>query len=435
MTRKKMNSDFAYQQGFANHFQSEALSGALPIGQNSPQHPPNGLYAEQLSGSAFTASRQEQLRSWLYRIQPSVVQGSFQACDFPAMQTAPLTQACVIPNPLRWSPLADADEAMDFLQGLFTIAAFGHVTTHQGGAMHWYAANQSMDKTFVYNADGEWLFIPQSGALQLNTEFGQMLLAPGEIGVVPRGVKFQVVLADNRARGYVCENYGLPFRLPERGPIGANGLANERDFCAPVASFVDKQGDYLLYNKFQGHWWQATLPYHPLNVVAWHGNYVPYKYDLSRFNTMNSVSYDHADPSIFTVLTSPSLHAGVANLDFVIFPARWQVAEDTFRPPYFHRNIMNEFMGLIKGAYDAKGDGFVPGGCSIHNCMSAHGPDKQSYEQATHASQEPQYMRDTLAFMLESNSVWQTTQQAFNLPTLQKNYTDCWQALTAHFQS
>ncbi|HSP33744.1 MAG TPA: homogentisate 1,2-dioxygenase domain-containing protein, partial [Thermoanaerobaculia bacterium] len=266
------------------------------------------------------------------------------------------------------------------------------------------------------------------------TEFGVLDVERAEICVIPRGVKFRVELPDGTARGYVCENYCAFLRLPELGPIGANGLAAARHFLSPVAAFEERDGDCEVIAKFGGNLWSAKMDHSPLDVVAWHGNYAPYKYDLRLFNTINTVSFDHPDPSIFTVLTSPSEVAGTANLDFVIFPPRWMVGEHTFRPPYFHRNFMNEYMGLVFGVYDAKAEGFEAGGGSLHNCMSAHGPDAETFEAASSAKLEPQQIRDTLAFMFETRFVLRPTAHAMNAPQLQRDYIECWQDLKKNFR-
>jgi homogentisate 1,2-dioxygenase len=291
-----------------------------------------------------------------------------------------------------------------------------------------------MRDRFFYDADGELLLVPQTGGLVLRTELGIVDVRPGEIALVPRGTKFLVELEGSEARGYVCENFGQPFRLPDLGPIGSNGLANPRDFLTPVAAYEDREGDFELVARFGGSLWSAKIDHSPLDVVAWHGNYAPYKYDLARFNVINTVSFDHPDPSIFTVLTSPSEVPGTANCDFVIFPPRWMVAENTFRPPYFHRNVMNEYMGLIFGAYDAKAEGFVPGGGSLHNCMSAHGPDAATFEAASNAELEPRFLGDTLAFMFETRFVLRPTKFALETPMLQRDYWRCWQGIEKRFR-
>ncbi len=421
-----------YQSGFGSELASEALPGALPQGQNSPQRVAYGLYAEQLSGTAFTAPRHANRRSWLYRLRPSVVQGAFRPLPPGLLQSAPF-DADPPPTPLRWDPLPLPSAPTDFVDGLVTMAGNGDVALQTGIGIHLYLCNRSMHERYFYNADGELLLVPQMGALRLATEFGLLDVAPGEIALIPRGTRFQVALFDAQARGYVGENYGAPLRLPELGPIGANGLANARDFLAPVAAFEEREGDFELIAKFAGRLWSAPIDHSPLDVVAWHGNHVPCKYDLARFNAVNSVSFDHPDPSIFTVLTSPSDTPGTANLDFVIFPPRWTVAEHSFRPPWFHRNVMSEFMGLIHGVYDAKAEGFLPGGASLHNCMAGHGPDAATFEQASSAALVPRKIEATLAFMFESRYVIRPTRFALEAPQLQSDYLACWQGLVKHF--
>jgi homogentisate 1,2-dioxygenase len=422
-----------YQSGFGNELATEALPGALPQGQNSPQRAPYGLYAEQLSGTAFTAPRHANRRSWLYRMRPALMHGAFRPFDATLLRTAPFTEAISAPTQLRWDPLPLPAEPTDFIEGLVTLAGNGDAPAQMGIGIHIYCCNRSMRGRYLYDADGELLLVPQEGALSLATELGRLHIQPGEIALIPRGVRFQVELADATARGYVCENYGAHFRLPELGPIGANGLANARDFLAPVAAFEDREGDFELVAKFDGALWSAPIDHSPLDVVAWHGNLAPYKYDLARFNTMNTVSFDHPDPSIYTVLTSPSDTPGTANVDFAIFPPRWMVAEHTFRPPWFHRNVMSEFMGLVRGVYDAKAEGFLPGGASLHNCMSGHGPDAVTYDKASKVSLVPHRIEDTLAFMFESRYAIRPTRFALESAQLQADYLDCWRGLAKHF--
>ena len=426
MNDRSIGTSLQYHSGFGSHHESEAIPGALPVGQNSPQQAPFGLYAEQLSGAAFTAPRAENRRSWLYRLRPAAMQGPFRRIAEGNLRTAPLAHSEASPNRLRWAPPPEPAGATDFVSGLATLAAGGDARAQRGAAAHVYAIDTSMQERVFYDADGELLVVPQRGALTFVTEFGRLVAAPGEIAVIPRGVRFRVEIADGAARGYVCENYGAPLRLPELGPIGANGLASPRDFLAPHAAYEDRDVPTEVIAKFGGRLWSAGLDHSPLDVVAWHGNYYPYKYDLARFNTINTVSFDHPDPSIFTVLTSPSETPGVANVDFVIFPPRWMVAERTFRPPYFHRNVMSEFMGLVKGEYDAKKGGFVPGGASLHNAMSGHGPDQASYAKAVAAELKPQYLADTLAFMFESRYVFEPTPEALASAALDADYDAAW---------
>ncbi|MBI1214276.1 MAG: homogentisate 1,2-dioxygenase [Alphaproteobacteria bacterium] len=421
-----------YQSGFGNTFETEAEKGALPKGQNSPQKPALGLYAEQLSGSAFTVPQKNQLRTWLYRILPSVRQQAFTRYKHDSFLSE--NGANASPDQMRWDPMPAPDGKADIIDGMRTIACGGDAHSWAGLSVHIYAANANMDGRYFYSADGEMLFVPQQGALTFRTEMGVLQAKPGEIAVIPRGVRFAVDLDDGQARGYVCENHGAPFTLPDLGPIGSNGLAYPRHFLYPVAAYEDKAGDFTLIAKFDGALWQAKIDHSPLDVVGWHGNCAPYKYDLAEFMTINTVSFDHADPSIFTVLTSPSGTPGVANVDFVIFPPRWMVAEHTFRPPYFHRNIMSEFMGLIHGVYDAKEKGgFTPGGYSLHNCMSAHGPDSAVLDKAMNADLKPEYLKNTLAFMFESRFVMRPTKFALN-NGLQGDYHACWQDMPKMFK-
>ena len=423
-----------YLSGFGNDFATEAVAGALPSGQNSPQQAPLGLYAEQFSGTPFTAPRAENRRSWLYRIRPSAMHPPFKRLDDGLIRSAPFTEAEPTPNRLRWDALPMPDGPADFIDGLVTICGNGEAAAHTGMAVHLYRANRSMTDRVFFDADGELLFVPQEGRLRLVTELGIVDIAPGEIAVMPRGVKFRAEILDATARGYVAENYGAMLRLPELGPIGSNGLAASRDFQTPVASFEDRDPKTQIVQKFAGHLWATEIGHSPLDVVAWHGNYAPYKYDLARFNTINTVSFDHIDPSIFTVLTSPSGVTGTANLDFVIFPPRWMVAEHSFRAPWFHRNVMNEYMGLINGAYDAKAGGFVPGGGSLHNCMAAHGPDQASFATNSTAELKPFYWDLGLAFMFETQQVLCPTRFALETSALQRDYDSVWSGFKKLFR-
>jgi homogentisate 1,2-dioxygenase len=423
-----------YQSGFGNEFATEAVPGGLPVGQNSPQKHPLGLYTEQVSGSAFTAPRGQNRRTWMYRIRPSVVHEPYQPfAKQTLLRSGPFDEEPTPPNQMRWDPLPFPAAPTDFVEGIVTIGGNGSPDAHDGVGIHIYAATASMKDRFFYSADGEMLILPQEGGVRFATECGVIEAKPGELVVIPRGIKFRVELLDKKARGYICENYGQPFRLPDLGPIGANGLANPRDFLTPAAAFDDREGKFEVVAKFLGRLWAAPFNHSPLDVVAWHGNYAPYKYDMARFNCINTVSFDHPDPSIFTVLTAPSHQHGTANVDFAIFPPRWLVAEHTFRPPWFHRNMMNEFMGLIYGEYDAKAEGFLPGGASLHNCMSGHGPDAETFERASHAELKPQHIKDTLAFMFETRMAVRPTRYALESKILQHEYYECWQGLKRNF--
>ncbi len=426
MTGDPRGSRKDYITGFGNHFATEAVAGALPVGRNSPQKPAFGLYAEQLSGTAFTAPRAESRRSWLYRLRPSAAHPAFTRYEG-AKRFAPGTlERPFAPNRLRWAPL-EAEGDADWLDSLTTMVVAGEGPASQTGvALHIYNATRDMTNRAFVSGDGELLILPERGALTLLTELGRIDIAPGEVALIPRGVRFKVLLPGGDARGYVAENHGQPFRLPDLGPIGANGLANPRDFESPVAWFEDVESEFELVQKFMGSLWRTELGRSPLDVVAWHGNYAPCKYDLFRFNTIGSISFDHPDPSIFTVLTSPSDVPGTANVDFVIFPPRWLVAENTFRPPWFHRNVMSECMGLITGAYDAKAEGFRPGALSLHNQMSGHGPDVASWKGASEAELKPHKIDGTMAFMIESRWLFRPTGFAMETSALDADYDRAW---------
>ncbi|MBU2407725.1 MAG: homogentisate 1,2-dioxygenase [Gammaproteobacteria bacterium] len=428
-----------YLTGFGNEHATEAVPGALPQGRNSPQRAPLDLYPELISGTAFTAPRHENRRTWMYRRQPSVVSGRYQPYAHAHWTTGADRGVALAPEPLRWHPMPLDDVDADFIDGIRTMAANGDAEAQVGVAAHLYLASRSMERRAFVNADGEMLVVPQQGRLVITTEMGVLDVRPGEIAVLPRGVAFKVALPDTEAgagpsRGYICENYGAQFRLPELGPIGSNGLANARDFKAPVAAFESESGGYELLKKSGGQLWRTSTRQSPFNVVAWHGNLAPVKYDTANFMTIGSISFDHPDPSIFTVLTSPSDTPGTANCDFVIFPPRWLVMEDTFRPPWYHRNFMSELMGLVYGEYDAKPGGFKPGGVSLHNAMVPHGPDEEAFSKASQADLKPQKLDNTLAFMFESRWRFIPTAWALQSPALDTDYADCWAGLQDQFK-
>jgi homogentisate 1,2-dioxygenase len=433
-TPSATGASVGYMSGFGNSFETEALAGALPVGRNSPQRAAYGLYAEQLSGSPFTAPRASNERSWLYRIRPSVLHsGKFDIVHPRGWRTAPCVEVTVPIAQMRWSPVAYPASPTSFIEGITTMTTCGDAGTQTGMAAHVSHVTRSMTDEVFWNADGEFLIVLQEGRLRFRTEFGIIDAEPAEIVVIPRGVKFAVDLVGGPARGYVCENYGGAFTLPERGPIGANCLANARDFLTPVAAYENLDRKTQLTVKWCGGMWTTELGASPIDVVAWHGNYAPYKYDLRRYSPVGAIGFDHPDPSIFSVLSAPSETPGSNNVDFVIFPERWMVAENTFRPPWHHRNIMSEFMGLIYGQYDAKPQGFTPGGMSLHNCMLAHGPDAEAFEKASNAELRPHKLINTLAFMFETRFPQRVTRYAAELPTLQPEYAECWQGLVKKF--
>lgn len=440
----RLPNTIEYIPGFNGYHQSEAEHGALPKYQNSPQKPPMGLYAEQINGSAFTTAREQTKLTWCYRTRPSAAHEPFVEYNHPSWLSPPFNTISQAPNQYRWSPDKPSSLSTNFIDSIKTLAGYGSPQSLQGASTSTFIATKSMsdDNTYFSNNDGELLIVLQEGDILVTTELGLLQATTdnnnSDIIVIPRGIRFKVDLISTQARGYICENFGQPLQLPELGPIGANGLAHSRHFLYPKAYYEHNKISNSTYKwlcKYQGKLWQTKLDYSPCNVVAWHGNFAPYKYNLNLFNTINTVSYDHPDPSIFTVLTSPSGLPGVANIDFVIFPPRWMVAEKTFRPPYFHKNIMSEFMGLIRGIYDAKQDGFLPGGASLHNRMCGHGPDYDTVIAAEEANLAPQKYKDTLAFMFESNMAWDVTEYALNTELLQKDYYKCWQKIPARFKS
>ena len=433
---KDATPHYGYIPGFGNTHSTQAEKGALPIGRNSPQQPPLGLYAEQLSGTAFTAPRAENKRSWLYRILPSVKHGTgFEQVPKGNLRTGPCRESDLPSMQLRWQPMPIPDEPTDFLDGLATITTCGDAAVQAGMASHVYLANRPMERRAFMNADGEMLFVPQENSIRFVTEFGIIVAEPGEIVVVPKGARFRVELVEGPIRGYICENYGQALTLPERGPIGANCLANARDFLYPVAAYEDVEGEHELYAKTGGRLYRTLLGQSPFDVVAWHGNFAPYKYDLRRFAPVGATLFDHPDPSIFTVLTSASDTPGTANVDFVIFPERWLVMEDSFRPPWYHMNVMSEFMGLIYGQYDAKPEGFKPGGMSLHNALVAHGPDTDAFEKASNKTLEPEKLAGTMAFMFETRYVQDPTALASNHDLIDTAYPDAWNGLKRNFKS
>ncbi|XP_045476872.1 homogentisate 1,2-dioxygenase [Harmonia axyridis] len=433
-----MSSDmdeFRYLSGFGSEFSTEdpRCPNSLPKGQNSPQTCPYGLYAEQLSGSAFTAPRTENRRTWLYRILPSIGHKPFKKFHKENFES---NWDDVEPNPnqMRWMPFDFPAKKTDFVEGINTICGAGNPKSKLGLAIHVYSCNVSMKNRAFYNSDGDFLIVPQQGKLVIKTEFGRLQVSPNEICVIQQGMRFQILLSEP-SRGYILEVFGKHFTLPDLGPIGANGLANPRDFLTPVAKYEDIQEEFEIVAKYQRKLFVCTQNHSPFDVVAWHGNYVPYKYDLKNFMVINSVSFDHCDPSIFTVLTCQSDKPGTAIADFVIFPPRWSVQENTFRPPYYHRNCMSEFMGLIDGKYEAKEGGFLPGGATLHSIMTPHGPDINCFQKASKEELKPTRVAEgSQGFMFESClSLAVTEWGSKTCQKLDADYYKCWEGLKRNF--
>ena len=422
-----------YMPGFGNDFETEVLPGALPQGMNSPQKCNYGLYGEQLSGTAFTADPPE--RTWCYRIHPSVKHSHrYTKVDLPYWKSAPHVDPDVASlGQYRWDPVAHDGQALTWLSGMRTMTTAGDVNTQVGMASHVYLVTESMVDSYFFSADSELLVVPQEGKLRFATELGIIDLEPQEIAILPRGLVYRVEVLEGPARGFVCENYGQKFELPGRGPIGANCMANPRDFKAPVAAYEDREVASTLTVKWCGQFHETKIGQSPLDVVAWHGNYAPYKYDLKSYCPVGAILFDHPDPSIFTVLTAPSGVPGTANIDFVLFRERWMVAENTFRPPWYHKNIMSELMGNIYGQYDAKPQGFVPGGMSLHNMMLPHGPDKNAFEGASNSNLGPEKLENTMSFMFETRFPQHLTEFAAKEAPLQDDYIDCWTDIEKKF--
>ena len=425
----------AYMPGFGNDFETEALPGALPQGRNSPQKCAYGLYGEQLSGTAFTAPSHQNERTWCYRIRPSVKHtGRFRKIDMPYWKSAPNVLPDVISlGQYRWDPIPHVDAPVTFVAGMRTMTTAGDAATQTGMAAHVYFASASMENEYFYSADSELLIVPQEGRLRFLTELGVIDIEPKEIAIIPRGLIYRVEVVEGPARGFVCENYGQKFELPGRGPIGANCMANRRDFKTPVAAFEDRDAPSQVIVKWCGQFHATEIDHSPLDVVAWHGNYAPVKYDLRNYCPIGAILFDHPDPSIFTVLTAPSGVPGTANIDFVLFRERWMTMENTFRPPWYHKNVMSEFMGNIYGQYDAKPAGFAPGGTSLHNMMLPHGPDNDAFEKATFADLKPEKLDNTMSFMFETRFPQQLTEFAAKEAPLQDTYIDCWTSLKKRF--
>lgn len=436
--KKEKTEKFKYMSGFGNQFISELLEGAVPKTQNNPQKCPYGLIAEQLSGTAFTKPRLFNQRSWLYRISPSAKHEKFTKYKKTNWKASFATDDYTTPEQIRWfkGDIPEKDK-VDFIDGTHTVCGAGSAQMKSGIAIHQYLINSSMEKRALMNADGDLLIVPQEGELTITTEFGILTVAPREICVIQRGIKFKVDV-EGGCRGYMAEIFQGHFVIPDLGPIGSNGLANPKDFLTPVAWYEDVETEYQILHKFQGLFFETKSDHSPFDVVGWHGNYAPYKYNLDHFNTMNTVSFDHPDPSIFTVLTCQSLDPGTAVLDFVIFPPRWMVAEKTFRPPYYHRNVMCEYMGLISGVYDAKKGGkggFMPGGSSLHNIMSGHGPESEVFKKSSKDELKPvKYPYENLAFMFESCYFMNPTEWSMkNLPIDVDYIKESWETFEKTF--
>ncbi|KAI9822498.1 MAG: hypothetical protein M1827_000217 [Pycnora praestabilis] len=434
------NDPYEYQSGFGNTFESEAVPGTLPQGQNSPRNVRFGLYAEQMTASAFVAPRHLNRKAWLYRARPAVAHQGFD--DLPDnedtesnfMPINPRVHLCA--QQLAWLPFdIPSGDDINFVEGIKTIAGSGEPTLREGIATHMYMANKSMNKQTYTNSDGDYLICPQQGSLDIQTEFGPLFVQPGEIVVLQRGQRFSVKLPDGPSRGYILEIWGSNFELPELGPLGANGLANARDFLHPTAKYeVTKHDSWQCIYKLGGKYFKSKQEHSPFDVVAWHGNYVPYKYDLTKFVNVGSISVDHIDPSIFCVLTARSRDPAAPLADFLIFSPRWDVASHTYRPPYYHRNVASEFMGLLYGGYGGRSDEFAPGGASYECGMVPHGVAYEEFKEATaEAPPEMQISKGAVAVMFESSRPFTITDYAWNSSKKHEHDPKMWDDLVDNF--
>jgi homogentisate 1,2-dioxygenase len=424
--------------GFCNFHESETLPGALPVDQNSPRSSPYGLYAEQLNATGFVAPREANRRSWMYRIRPSAEQGPLAPLAHERLR-GDFSGEPVEANLAGWGPLPFPASPTDFVDGLATLGGAGSPSSRRGYAVHLYAANRGMEDRCFSDADGDLLLLPEEGSLTLLTELGVLQVHPGQLALVPRGVRFSVLLGGSRARGYVGESFGRPFSLPERGPVGANGLADARHFRGPVARHEERLcPGYRVTVKLGGALFEATQDHSPFDVVAWHGNHFPTVYDLAAFSPAGNARVDHIDPSIHTVLTSPLDEAGANGLDLVVFTPRWDATEHTFRPPYFHRNVATELNGIIREVASA-GSPFARGCCFLTPSFTPHGVLATGVERTLalddeRADQARRSADSSLWFQFESTLPFSPTAWARTAPNRVDDWPLVWGAYRRHFR-
>ncbi|KAK0434287.1 homogentisate 1,2-dioxygenase [Armillaria borealis] len=407
---------YKYQVGFGNRFASEAIPGILPQGQNHPQKNKYGLYMEGMTGSPFVAPRPQNLHAFMYRIRPSLDHKKFvRLPDSPDMESNFLPtnpKVHISPTQLNWAPppFPSSKDEVDFIAGLKTIGGNGEPTAREGLALHIYLANADMKNKAFCDSDGDMLVVPQQGRLDVQTEFGRMMVRPGELMVIQKGMKFKVSLPDGPSRGYVQEIFGSHFELPDLGPIGGHGMANPRDFEVPLASFEIDETSWE--GKIGGQLFSAAQDHIPFDVVAWQGNYVPYKYAMEKFIFVGSVSKDHLDPSVFTVLTAKSKATGIPLVEILTVSERWNVASDTFRPPYYHRNNATEILCFISGE---RGGRYVPGGIVLQTVFCPHGPPPEVHKAAIVAELKPERIsKGSMAIAIETPMILSMTDYAMN---------------------
>ncbi|KAH9874017.1 hypothetical protein IAQ61_004645 [Plenodomus lingam] len=419
----RANDPYNYQAGWGNRHQSEVIPGTLPVAQNNPQEVRFGLYTEGITYSAFAAPRAHNYSTYMYRCRPAAAHNGYVPFESKSnIQNCFLSlnpKVATLPEQAEWRPfpLPKEEEKIDFANGLHTLAGSGDPNIREGLALYVYMINSSMERRAFCNADGDFLICAQLGTLDIVTEMGKIFLQPGEICVIQRGIRFCMNLAPDTkvARGYITEVWGSMWELPDLGPLGGHGLANPRDFLYPVAAIDDNlHVDWQIVNKINGELVAIQQDHSPFDLVAWHGNVVPYKYDLTKFSSQNSTSIDHTDPSIFTVLTAKSRDPLTPLADFLWFGPRWDVATNTFRLPYFHRNSASEFLACLYGQGLGRSDDFQPGGGSFEGGHTPHGGFHEGYQHGMriHESQPEKILTEQLTIMIESSRLFLWTEWA-----------------------
>lgn len=426
----------AAAHGFGGHHRGEALAGAVPGRQNTPRHAPYGLHSEQVSGTGFVAPRRENLRSWLYRIRPSAQHTRFSPVDHPRVSHDFEIQSS--PNLSAWSQIVDDSEGpQDFVAGLTTLGGAGNPALRRGFALHGYRATADMEDHAFTNADGDLLVLPQQGRLIALTEFGALEVEPGEVLLLPRGLRVSILVPDGEAQGYAAEIFAGHFQLPERGPIGANGLVDERHFRGPTPYYEDRLAPgFRMTHKFGGALSEATQDHSPFDVVGWHGAYLPLAYRFSAFSPVSNTAFDHTDPSAFTVLSAALDEEGANALDLVVFPARWDPTEHTFKPPYFHRNVTTEINGIIEDP--SLNAPFTTGMVFVTPSMTPHGVRAGAVERFLAKSDEAadrptKSSSKSLWFQFETALHFHRTEWAKRTDLAKEDWPDVWGEYGVHF--
>ncbi|KAH9884385.1 homogentisate 1,2-dioxygenase [Xylariomycetidae sp. FL2044] len=444
MTEPTSADPYRYQIGFGNRFATEAIPGVLPQACNTPQRCKYDLISEQLNGTPFISPRATLLHAWFYRIHPSVKHRPLKRLpkneDLEAVFSPLNPDVEFTPQDLGWDKFphpkgADAVDMIDFIDGLKTIGGHGDPTLKEGLAVHMYMANTSMPNRAFCNNDGDMLIIPQEGRLDIQTEFGRLMVRPGELVVVQAGMRFTVGLPDGPSRGYIQEIFGSHYELPELGPVGSNGMAQPRDFEIPVASFDVDLSPWTVVVKLAGALFAYEQDHTPYDVVGWHGNYAPYKYAMEKFISSATVDRDQSDPSIYCVLTARSKIPGVSLSDFLVFTPKWCSTRNTFRPPYYHRNVATEIMGMPYGTWHGSATMLEPGGLTYEPSYMPHGESYERWKEATGADLQPARVGEgAMAFMMHISGHVSLTQYALQrCTTLQPIQADMWQDFKGGF--